>query len=102
MRYHWGLGVGHLHAHRSASTLGNVTKESDDTWNVQPLDGGPEEVPGEDDIQIDTQNCNSDVYDSDNSELGLDDRDLEGWEDVESDAEDGDGDQDMEDDLTMT
>ena len=28
----------------------------------------------------------SDIYQSDNSELGLDERDLEGWEDVESDG----------------
>jgi hypothetical protein len=37
------------------------------------------------------------MYESDNPELGLDDRDLEGWQDVETDSEGGsDGEHDSD------
>lgn len=44
-----------------------------------------------------SQDGNSDIYESDDPELGLEDRDLEGWDDVESDGSDGkDGDEEIE------
>jgi hypothetical protein len=57
-------------------------------------------------IQIDSQDGNSNIYYLDNPELGLEDCELEGWEDIESDGSegedeggDGEGDkEDMEDD----
>ena len=49
--------------------------------------------------QLETQDGNSDVYHSDDPESSLDDRHLEGWEDVESDdteGEDEERDEDIE------
>jgi hypothetical protein len=96
MRYHWGLGVGHFHAHQPAAALGCVPKVPEDS---QPIDSGQEEVLHENDIIAHLQDGDSDVYDSDNSELGLDDRQSEGWGEVESDESGGDEDVDetMED-----
>lgn len=76
MRYHWGLGVGHYHAHHCAArpadnsedALENLQPQDDDTAEQGSVDGGD----------------GSDGSDSDNEELGLDDRQQEGWEDVES------------------
>jgi hypothetical protein len=102
MRYYWGLGVGHIHAHQHTAPLAAIPRtdssdvhEPDETLDVNEIN-----------IQIDLQDGNSDAYHSDNPELGLEDRELEGWEDVESDGseggdegEEGEGDEeDMEDD----
>jgi hypothetical protein len=104
MRYHWGLGVGHLHAHR-ATPNGNheifdpskneteavgsdplpLSQTSLDLETLWPPAGGDE--PG----IITTDGID---YESGNPELTLDDCDLDGWEDsVESGCESGaDGD----------
>ena len=104
MRYHWGLGVGHIHAHQHTVPLAAIPRTN--SPNVQP-EHEPDATldVNEINIQIDLQDGNSDVYHSDNPELGLEDRESEGWEDVESDGsergdEGGDeGDEeDMEDD----
>jgi hypothetical protein len=105
MRYHWGLGVGHIHAHQHTVPLAAIPRT--DSPDVQ-LEHEPDATldVNEINIQIDLQDGNSDVYHSDNPELGLEDRELEGWEDVESDGSeggdeggDGEGDEeDMEDD----
>jgi hypothetical protein len=87
MRYHWGLGVGHLHAPRPAST-------SESCISDEPRDAELEEDQYADlEIDEDSESARSpdadgavDMYDSDNPELGLDDRDLEGWQDVETDT----------------
>ena len=86
MRYHWGLGVGHYHAHQpTSSSYHNTTPGS----NPEPdLEGtsysnvGPLGDPGDDDLE----------YISDDPELGLEDRHLpdEGWQDTDTDA-DADG-----------
>jgi hypothetical protein len=75
MRYHWGLGVGHLHAHQSTSSY--QSKDID-----APHELVPESLPvGGDTKTTDVNNGDE----SDNSEIGLEDREFEGWDDVESD-----------------
>ena len=92
MRYHWGLGVGHFHAHQSASTSGCV---SDPAENAQDIQFPDMEALGVSPDQANDRG--SDMgYDSDVPELCLEDRDLEGWDDVEmDDAKDGEEDEDI-------
>lgn len=82
MRYHWGLGVGHLHAHQFSGASGRIHKEPG-AQNGQSLD---EVVIKECDVnpQAQPEDGNSDACDSD-PELDLGDREYEGWDDVESD-----------------
>jgi hypothetical protein len=101
MRYHWGLGVGHLHAHQHTATSAPTPEKN--APNAQPPEPEAEEGLDENSVnaQIEIQDGNSEAYHSDNPELGLEERDFEGWEDVESeDSENGDGargeDEDME------
>jgi hypothetical protein len=86
MRYHWGLGVGHLHAHQPGSTASRIPEEPDMQDETEEL--------GENNVDIHTQDNNGDVYDSDDPELGLEDRHLEGWEDLEPEGSEG---EDMDD-----
>ena len=86
MRYHWGLGVGHLHAHRPVSTSNGhsvIPGEPRDIEDDQNADREPDNV-SEDAPNID--GASSDAYDSDKSDWDLDNRDLEGWEDEETDS----------------
>ena len=94
MRYHWGLGVGHLHAHQSATT--SIYIPGEDAPDIEN-----EEIPNEGDIQvnIETQDGMSDVFEPYNPELDLEDRELEGWEDIQSEElQSGVEDEDMEED----
>lgn len=98
MRYHWGLGVGHYHIHQGAST---TPENSQDESPITNLHGVEEDQP-EDDLQTinnvpvrhraggSNDTDDSEVTDSDDGELGLEDRQQEGWEDVESEPEDWD------------
>jgi hypothetical protein len=97
MRYHWGLGVGHFHVHQPTATLVDVPNLPEDP---ELPDFEQEAVLYEDD-DIACAQDGSDVYDSDNPELGLDDRQSDGWEEVEYDEDgglgDGDGGESMDD-----
>ena len=88
MRYHWGLGVGHIYTHQPTSTS---------SWKFQVLDSQATEF--EDDQYVDLEvgenftlvqgtdhDTADDTHKSENPELGLDDHGLEGWEDVETDS----------------
>ena len=78
MHYHFGLGVGHLYVHRPVPTLSRIPE------GFQGSQDSPS--PGcETGKRLDVnQDADSDIYNPDDPELGLEDRDLEGWEDVES------------------
>jgi hypothetical protein len=90
MRYHWGLGVGHLHAHQSAITACGVLQEDVEDSQALEKEGESAETLGGSKISVQIPDGDSDIYDSDASELGLQERELEGWDDVESvDQEDG-------------
>ena len=92
MRYHLGLGVGHLHAHLSTSSYRSMSMDSQD----EPF---PESLP----IGGDVRTTDDDDDESDNSEMGLED--CEGLDDVESDnsGHDGNGsDQDSDDYMTTS
>ena len=105
MRYHWGLGVGHYHAHQPTSSLHHditsqlITNEPGDTQDNQSSNLEPKgtsyrnaDALGDDDLE----------YISDNPELGLEDRHLpdEGWQDTDTDGtsdDDGHSGSDYED-----
>ena len=91
-----GLDVGHFHAHQSASTSGSASDlAADSLQDIQVLDMELQEALEESLAQASDRG--SDMgYESDNPELCLEDRDLEGWDDIEiDDVEDGDGDEDI-------
>jgi hypothetical protein len=101
MRYHWGLGVGHLHAHQFAATSNHIleTTRAKDTQGDQMLDCGlaGSEVPGESDISAHHRegddaddDPDSDAY-YDNPEFSLDDRHLEWEDDYDVGSDDGMG-----------
>jgi hypothetical protein len=94
MRYHWGLGVGHLHAHQQASTFSQAPQD-----NIQ--DVGPsqyearEMLDDADDDDTPIQDMDSNVYDFGDAEFGLEDPD-EGWENDESEDEESSGNEDTD------
>jgi len=78
MRYHWGLGVGHRYAYQPTSTFRCDSESEDEMVLDLDLDkgsGGEKQV----------QDADSDNYDSDHPEFALEDREVEGWTDEESD-----------------
>jgi hypothetical protein len=102
MRYHWGLGVGHFHAHQPTSSLHhNITS--------QPITNEPGDTQDNQSSNMDAEGTsyrNADVledddleYISDDPELGLEDRHLpdEGWQDTDTDGTGGDSGSDSED-----
>jgi hypothetical protein len=100
MRYHWGLAVGHLHVHQPISMSGPIPGDPESPRNTQDDDDQfPDfEVDKLSDENAHAQDGDSIDYDSDNPDLGLEERDLEGWEDVETDSgSEGDGCYDSED-----
>lgn len=88
MRYHWGLGVGHLHAHQP------VTSDEPDQFEVCQ-DNPDLEPEGTSDVRI--EDGDSDIYDSDDPEQGIEIGDLEEWEDVETSDSDDDGQHELQD-----
>lgn len=92
MRYHWGLGVGHLHAHQPTSSCVHCEPRGidapDDSIPEQPSDGGYMRTT---DVENDAD------QESDDPEMNLEDRELEGW-DESGDSNDGDEDGSDDDD----
>jgi hypothetical protein len=93
MRYHWRLGVGHFHVHQPAPTSGCVSDLTEDAEETQVPDMELQEGLGESLAQANDRG--SDMgYESERSELCLEDRDFEGWDDIDmDDEEDGDWDE---------
>jgi len=86
VRYHWGLGIGHLHAHQPTFNSSCIPDEplsgtKDDRYVDLELGENPVHV-------LPSTDSASDIimYESDDPELGLDNRELEGWHDVETDS----------------
>ena len=96
MRYHWGLGVSHYHAHQPTSSLHHdiasqpITNEPGDNQDNQSSNLEPE---GTSYSNVDTLGDEDLEYISDDPELGLEDRHLpdEGWQDTDADADDHGG-----------
>ena len=84
MRYHWGLGVGHLHAHGLTSPPSWIPDQSRDFDTPDNSSTNPEDPTGDLEPHV-TDFDSSACYESVNPEMTLDERDLEGWDDVESD-----------------
>jgi hypothetical protein len=81
MWYHWGLGVGHFHVHQPVSSSVRMSEgEGDQDFCLAECEIGDIWRLNENNVNEQTQNGNSDIYDSDNLELGSEDRDNEGWE----------------------
>ena len=89
MRYHGGLGAGHVHTHQSSAS--GIPQEPSDI-NVPdelsdidvPDDPNPEQLPAGGDTEAPgIENEQND--EADNPEMALEDRQNESWEDVESD-----------------
>lgn len=101
MRYHWGLGVGHFHAHQPQGTaMSSYPTPLENDQDAEPGDAERSDNYDGHEPSAELGDNASAIYRSDNSELGLDERDLEGWEDVESnddlDGNHGSGDEDEE------
>jgi hypothetical protein len=88
MSYHVGLGVGHVHAHQHADTPRHIYEESN-AQDGKSLERENERIMEEININLQVQDGNSDVCDSD-PELDLEDREFEGWNDVESEPDEDD------------
>jgi hypothetical protein len=86
MRYHWGLGVGHFHAHCPASTSGHTSEEQ----YAQIPEHETQERLGECGVDTQIQEGNDDIDNPDDPELGLDDREYQGWDGEDSGREGGD------------
>ena len=98
MRYHWGLGAGHHHAHQPTSSSHRdnasqpITHEPGDTQDSNLEPEGPScsnvDALGNDDLE----------YISDDPELGLEDRHLpdEGWQDTDGGGHSGSDSEDIE------
>ena len=101
MRYHWGLGIGHLHAHGLTSTFPWNPDQPRDVDAPNNTSENPEDPT--DDLEPNATGFDSNTCDeSVNPEMTLDERDLEGWEDVESDTSEtgcGNGDDESGDDF---
>jgi hypothetical protein len=84
MRYHAGLGVGHVHTHSGQSSASSIPRQSR-TIDV-PDDSIPERLPDGGETQAPSSDMENEQNDeTDNPEMALEDRENEGWEDVESD-----------------
>src|SRR5882762_1063693 len=84
MRYHWGLGVGHLHAHQPAGIP--RIPEQPDAVDARLHECDIEEGFDANNVDVPIQDADSDTGDFDDPELSLEDRNFEGWEDVESEG----------------
>jgi len=95
MRYHWSLAIGYLHAHQAASTSSTVYTEPSEIEDGQYADL----VPGKNHVHTPGLDDAGGTRESDDSELGLNKHDLEGWQDVESVTNGGGNDEesDLED-----
>ena len=101
MRYYWGLGIGHLHVHGLTSTSPwnpNEPRDADAPDNLSTNPEGPISDVEPNAMGSDGNACNGSI----NLEMTLDECDLEGWEDVESDTLEtgcGNGKDESEDDF---
>jgi hypothetical protein len=88
-----------MHAHQAQAPPGShnpETTQAEDTLDDPPHNYAPADTSGESSTIAHTQDGNDDVYNPDDPELLLDDRHLEGWEDVESSDECSQGEEDSE------
>ena|ERR1700734_3197361 len=102
MRYHWGLGVGHIHVHQptsASSCIPNHPMDVETSDNV-PTDLEALAVPADRDLELEVTTAENTCHEFADPEMVLEDCDPEGWEDVESDtSEDGSNGDDSEDDF---
>ena len=91
MHYHWGMDVGHFHTHALSSIANPILDQSMD---VDTLDHAPTDTAGLI-VGVEPGTDKSVDLDLRDPEMSLDECDLEGWDDMESDtSEDGHDDAD--------
>ena len=88
--------------HQSASTSSCVSDLAEDTPDIQVPDIELQKALGESLVQAKDRDSNM-GYESENPELCLEDRDLEGWDDIKvDDVEHSDGDEVIEESEDFT
>jgi hypothetical protein len=92
MRYHWGLGIGHTHAHQPTFNAGQSPDKSNNAQDDRSTDFEPDEPSGGNAADTAHVGEGDASCKSDNPELCLDDHDMEGWDDVETDSAEGSAD----------
>lgn len=102
MRYHWGLGIGHLHVHGLSADPIPLSECAVEETEEVPNAGSLEEGVGTAGVAAcgADENSGDDGCTSDDPEFGVEDREREfdEWEDVNSCSEDSDNvDSDEED-----
>ena len=103
MRYHRGLGVGHLETHRSAYNSGHIPSVASCAMDIQLPDLENLEELGEPSgkAELDSDDRSSDMcHESDKQESCLEDSDLDEWEDTKTDDSGDCGDEDEFDDVS--
>ena len=85
MRYHWGLGIGHLHAHRPAST--SESRISDELRDTELEDEHADLEQDEDSAHLPDADNAVDIYESDGSESDLDDVETDTGSEVDEPSE---------------
>lgn len=100
MRYHWGLEIGHIHAHKTThETTDPQTVEGSENWDDPAIINTDSEHQHREHSENDetqgnflgtpqTQLNDSDASYSSDSEVDLEDRQMEGW-DSDENATDG-------------
>jgi hypothetical protein len=123
MRYHWGLGVGHLYTRQPSGTSAYISK-GPSTYDVNSPEPSPRDVEppepthdadlpelptadiespeqewrlGENNVDTQIQDRNSGDSDDNDDELGFEDREHVGWDNVETEESEGEGENDAED-----
>jgi hypothetical protein len=86
MRYHWGLGIGHVHAHQVTPDSACIYEQSTDTNPSDTSSRDPETLTGPQDLHDAGTAGDAACHELGDLEMALYDRDFEGWDDVESDA----------------
>lgn len=90
MRYHWGMGIGHIHAHERSTPVIPSGRQG-------PLEflEEPEPTTRVPDLQ------DTDMEEREDPELALEDREAEGWEDVSDSEESMEDPESVDEDTTM-
>lgn len=103
MRYHWGLGVRHIHVHQPTSASSCIPNRDQPDVETSKSDNALtdlETVLAKGDLEVTT--VNNACHEFADHEMVLEDCDPEGWDDVESDCDSSEGggyDDDSEDDF---
>jgi hypothetical protein len=89
MRYHWGLGIGHIYTHEHYSHPSHSILADSDLIEPQADDTSEEQTNDPDLHPMDDENDNGGPMEVDDPELGLEERDKEPELEWDSESEFG-------------